>query len=256
MSVYTTEITSEVIPSDNPLHQRLLKAYLVAKPYIHGDLLELGCGEGRGVGHLATLATSYTAIDKIVPVINRLKLKYPGYTFQSGHFPPMPYADNSFDSIVSFQVIEHIQDDQLFIKEIYRILRPGGIAILSTPNILMTLTRNPWHVREYTATQLIDLAKKYFYNVEMMGIAGNEKVMEYHAQNSKSVQKITRFDVLNLQYRLPASVLKLPYEILNRFNRNKLNKASNELVASISEEDYSLKSMADDNLDLYCLLRK
>jgi len=256
MSVYTTEITSEVIPSDNPLHQRLLKAYLVAKPYVKGDLLELGCGEGRGVGHLAPLAKSYTAIDKIEPVISRLKEKYPQYIFQSGHFPPMPYPDNTYDSIVSFQVIEHIMDDELFIKEIYRILKPGGIALLSTPNILMTLTRNPWHTREYTAGQLIDLAKKYFNDVEMLGIAGNGKVMEYHDQNRKSVRKITRFDVLNLQYRLPAAVLKLPYEILNRFNRNNLIKASNELVASIGEQDYSLKSQANDNLDLFCLLRK
>ena len=49
MSVYTTEIASDQIPSDNPIHQRLLQAYYEAAPFIEGDLLELGCGEGRGV---------------------------------------------------------------------------------------------------------------------------------------------------------------------------------------------------------------
>jgi hypothetical protein len=47
--VYTTEITSEQIASDNPIHQRLFKAYVVAKEYIQGDVLEVGCGEGRGI---------------------------------------------------------------------------------------------------------------------------------------------------------------------------------------------------------------
>ena len=49
MSIYTTEITSDKILSDNPLHHRLLSAYVFAKKYISGDVLELGCGEGRGI---------------------------------------------------------------------------------------------------------------------------------------------------------------------------------------------------------------
>jgi hypothetical protein len=49
MSVYTTEIASEVIASDNPIHQRLIKAYYLSLDYIKGDVLEVGCGEGRGV---------------------------------------------------------------------------------------------------------------------------------------------------------------------------------------------------------------
>src|ERR1041384_5570387 len=47
--IFTTEITSEQITSDNPIHQRLYKAYVVAKDYVKGDVLEVGCGEGRGV---------------------------------------------------------------------------------------------------------------------------------------------------------------------------------------------------------------
>jgi hypothetical protein len=49
MATYTTEIASDKLVSDNPIHQRLLKAYIAAKPWISGKLLEVGCGEGRGV---------------------------------------------------------------------------------------------------------------------------------------------------------------------------------------------------------------
>ena len=52
MSIFTTEITSDIIPSDNPLHHRLLSAYFFAENYIMGDVMELGCGEGRGINNI------------------------------------------------------------------------------------------------------------------------------------------------------------------------------------------------------------
>lgn len=256
MSVYTTEIASDKIPSDNPIHQRLLSAYHKAKPYIKGTLLELGCGEGRGVELLAPLADSYIGIDKIKAVIDTLKEKYPDFTFMDGVFPPFPFEDNSFDSIVTFQVIEHVKDDDGFIKEIHRVLKPGGVALITTPNIKMTLSRNPWHEREYTADQLITLCRRYFSHVDMKGIAGNEKVLSYHERNRISVQRIMKFDVLDLQYKLPASLLRIPYDLLNRLNRNKLNETNDELVKSINYEDFSLNDKDDHNLDLFCLLTK
>ena len=73
--VFTTEITSESIPSDNPIHQRLLKAYVLAQDFVQGDVLEVGCGEGRGIDLLIDKSKSYTAIDKIEPVIDQLRKK-------------------------------------------------------------------------------------------------------------------------------------------------------------------------------------
>ncbi len=256
MSVYTTEIASDQIPSDNPIHQRLLQAYYEAAPFIEGDLLELGCGEGRGVEILTEKANSYLGLDKIEEVITNLKAKFPAYQFESSVFPPFKIPDNSFDTVVSFQVIEHIRKDELFLSEIQRILKPGGKAILSTPNIKMTLSRNPWHEREYTADELASLAGKYFSKVDMRGIAGNEKVLEYHERNRKSVQKIMKYDFLDLQYKLPASLLRLPYDLLNRRNRNKLQNEADDLVLSISREDYFLNEKSETNLDLFCILYK
>lgn len=257
MATYTTEIASDKLVSDNPIHQRLLKAYYLAMPFIKGDLLELGCGEGRGVELLSPLSDSYLALDKIDEVIQKLRGQYPDIDFRQAVFPPFSdLADESFDSIVSFQVIEHVKPDGEFLKEIERVLRPGGVAILTTPNIKKTLTRNPWHIREYTATELTDLAKKYFAKVEMKGVGGNEKVWAYYEENKKSVRKITRFDVFNLQYRLPAALLRVPYDMLNRMNRNKLNSANNSLVSEITHEDYLLTEKAEEALDLFLILRK
>ncbi len=257
MATYTTEIASDQIPSDNPIHQRLLQAYYLAMPYVKGQLLELGCGEGRGVELLKPLAESYLALDKIQEVIDNLKEKYPEVAFEQAVFPPFnSIKENSFDSIVSFQVIEHVKNDHGFLAEIHRVLKPGGIAVLTTPNIKKTLTRNPWHVREYTSQELTDLAKKYFEKVTMKGVGGNTKVMEYYEQNKRSVDKITRFDIFNLQYKLPAPLLRIPYDILNRMNRNKLNTSNIGLVSEITHDDYLVVDNADEALDLFLILEK
>ncbi len=257
MATYTTEIASDQLTSDNPIHQRLLKAYFAAQPYIKGDLLEVGCGEGRGVELLAPLADSYLALDKITEVIEKLSKKYDNVHFQQAVVPPFSgVASNSFDQVVSFQVIEHIRDDKFYLEEIYRVLRPGGKAIISTPNIQKTLSRNPWHIREYTPATLTALCQSIFDKTSMKGIAGNEKVMSYYERNKASVQKIMRFDILNLQYHLPAVMLRWPYEILNRMNRNKLNNTNQNLVAAITHEDYFVTDNAESALDLFVVVEK
>jgi len=255
--VFTTEIASEQITSDNPIHQRLFKAYVVAENYLQGDVLEVGCGEGRGVELMMKQAKSFTAVDKIEPVIAELRAKFPAGKFMSMNIPPLSgLADNAYDSIVSFQVIEHIEDDLLYLSEIHRVLKPGGVALFTTPNRKMSLSRNPWHVREYLPQELKALGQKVFREVEMKGITGNEKVMTYYQENKKSVDRIMRFDIFNLQYRLPAAILRIPYEILNRMNRNKLQTTDNQLVKAIHHEDYLVVDDAAEALDLLMIVRK
>lgn len=257
MSTFTTEIASDTLVSDNPIHQRLLRAYYEAEPFIYGDVLEPGCGEGRGIELLADKSGSYLALDKIQAVIDKLKPRFPQVEFRQAHFPPFSeIGDGSFDVVISFQVIEHLKDDHGFLSEIHRVLRPGGKALISTPNIKMTLTRNPWHIREYTNHELKTLAASIFSEVEMKGIAGNEKVMEYYHQNKASVAKFTRFDIFDLQYRLPASLLRIPYDVLNRINRKMLHSSNDTLVTDINHDDYFLNEESETNLDLFCIMTK
>lgn len=257
MATYTTEIASDKLISDNPIHQRLLKAYYAAQPYVHGDLMEVGCGEGRGIQLLSPLSKSYLAIDKITDVIERLSQEYKKVQFKQAVVPPFDgVPSNAFDVVVSFQVIEHIKNDRLYLEEIHRVLKNGGKALITTPNIKKTLTRNPWHIREYTAKELERLCGSIFPKVVMKGITGNEKVMMYYEENKKSVGKITRFDIFNLQYRLPATLLRIPYDILNRLNRNLLKKGNNDLVSKISYQDYLVSDKPDESLDLFCVLEK
>ncbi|MDO1446310.1 class I SAM-dependent methyltransferase [Rhodocytophaga aerolata] len=257
MAFSTTEITSSQIVSDNPVHQRLFFAYHEAGKIVHGNLLEIGCGVGRGLDVLASSCERYTGIDKNEELLKVLQRDYPQLNFIYQHIPPFTgIADNTFDYIVTFQVIEHIENDDLFIKEIYRVLKPGGKAIITTPNIKLSLTRNPWHIREYTAAGLHTLIQKYFRKVDKQGVHGNAKVMEYYSKNKKAVEKITRFDIFNLQYRLPRAILQVPYDFLNRLNRKSLMNSNDSLVNEISYEDYFLSRDVDNCLDFFYIAEK
>ncbi|MEZ5008207.1 MAG: class I SAM-dependent methyltransferase [Chitinophagales bacterium] len=255
--IHTTEIASSTIASDNPIHQRLLFAYVEAAKHVSGNLLDIGCGEGRGLDYLRDNVDSYTGIDKNPIVLDALKKQYPNDTFLQMNIPPFAgLEDNTFDTAVSFQVVEHIEDDVKYIKEIHRVLKPGGIAILSTPNIKMSLTRNPWHVREYTCKEFENLLSKQFSSVECLGVYGDDAVMQYFEENKRGVEKFTRFDIFNLQYKLPRKWLEVPYNIANRMNRKKIMDSNDSLVNGINIDSFTLDKADDTCFDLFYIARK
>lgn len=251
----TAERVSFRDPSDNVIFQRHLVAYNQAKQYIHGNVLEVGCGEGYGIEMLAPLSDQFTAIDKYETDLSFIK-DLQNVTFKQMSIPPIAYPDNHFDNAVSFQVIEHIEDDEAYVREISRVLKPGAKFVLTTPNKTMSLTRNPWHVREYLHQELEALLQRHFGKVEMKGVVGNDVVMQYYEENKASVKKIARWDVLNLQYRLPRQLLQIPYDFLNRLNRKKLLSDNDTLVSKIKVDDYALSVDTQRAFDFFCVATK
>ena len=251
--LHTAERVSRTDASDNYVFQRSILAYHYAAGLVSGDVLEIGTGMGYGIEIIAPSATSYTTIDKSCAYDASL----PDNTrFQQMEVPPISFPDESFDYVISFQVIEHIKRDKDFVKEVSRVLRKGGKFIVSTPNAPMSLTRNPWHIREYTEQQLRDLLAADFSSIEAYGVNGNEKIMQYYEQNRHSVERIMRFDILDLQHRLPRWILQIPYDVMNRLNRRRLLESNNELTRSIKMDDYSIGEISPQSFDLYYIATK
>lgn len=251
--LHTAERVSRTDASDNYVFQRSILAYHHAAGIVGGDVLEIGTGMGYGIEVIAPSAEKYTTIDKSQAYDTTLPTNV---TFQQMEVPPIGFADESFDYVISFQVIEHIKRDKEFIKEVSRILRKGGKFIVSTPNAPMSLTRNPWHIREYTESELKTLLTSDFSIVETYGVNGNEKVMQYYEQNRKNVERIMRFDILDLQHRLPRQILQIPYDVMNRLNRRRLLKQNNDLTRSIKMDDYSIGDITSQSFDLYFIATK
>ena len=239
--------------SDNFLYQRRRAVYEYIAGKVSGDVLEIGTGTGYGIERIAPRCRRFVTVDKFAAAPIPATA---GVEFRRMCVPPLDFADASFDFVITFQVIEHIADDAAFVREIARVLRPGGRLILTTPNAPMSLTRNPWHVREYTAEELRRLLAGSFSTVETLGVFGDEKVMDYYEENRRSVRRITRFDVLDLQHRLPRRLLQLPYDLLNRLNRRKLLRQNTDLTTSIRMDDYRIGPVGADCFDLFYIATK
>jgi len=257
MKLFSTEITHSTIESDNPLYQRTRKSYELIKDKVIGKVLEVGCGEGYGIDIYYNNSITLTVVDKSKTTTSTIKKKHPEIKVVQQKVPPFAsFEDHSFDTILAFQVIEHIKNDHLFLSELNRILKPGGTLYLTTPNINKTIAPNPWHFREYSFEELKKLIENYFNNLSIQGIRGNEITDTYYAENKKSVSKILSFDIFKIHKLFPPFILRYPYEILNRHNRKKVLRRNPLITQKITSKDYSLAEFSVDTLDFFCEIKK
>jgi len=89
-----------------------------------------------------------------------------------------------------------------------------------------------------------------------LGIYGNEEIDAYYEKNKMSVNRITKYDIFDLQHKLPRQLLQIPYDLLNRLNRKRLLNDNNELVKHIKWEDYTIKKAAETCYDLFAVATK
>ncbi len=120
-------------------------------------VLDLACGEGYGVDLLAAAgASEVVGIDIEADVVRAARARYgrKGLTFRVADALATGEPAASFDVVVSLETIEHVESGPALVAEIARLLRPGGVCVLSTPNRLATGQHNPYHVREYSLPEL------------------------------------------------------------------------------------------------------
>ncbi len=172
------EFTGErVVPGlvDPDLLNEHIARYRFAAAFSGGaDVLDAGCGSGYGSEQLRG-ARSVTAFDLAQDAVAYAKGRYsrPGVRFLRATCESIPFADASFDLMIAFELIEHLERWPDLIAEARRVLRPGGVLLISTPNRKYYAESraqagpNPWHVHEFECAEFEAALKQVFPHLRL-----------------------------------------------------------------------------------------
>lgn len=172
----TGERTLPDVPEENYWYRRHLAVYEWVAERCRGlDVVDMACGEGYGCDVLARHAASVTGVDANPEAFEHARARYgrPGVSFVRDLVES--YGQEA-DAVVFLQTIEHVEDDEGVLRHFKRMLRPGGTAYVSTPNVLTLAppgaekSDNPWHLREYRPEQFRRLCEAVFDGVEILGL--------------------------------------------------------------------------------------
>jgi SAM-dependent methyltransferase len=157
------------------------------------DVLEAGCGEGYGADLIADVARRVIGLDYDESAVAHVRARYPRVEMLHGNLAELPLPDAAVDVVVNFQVIEHLWDQGQFVAECFRVLRPGGALLISTPNrITFSPGRdtpiNPFHTRELNAAELTELLTTAGFAVEaMLGVFHGSRLAELDERHGGSI---------------------------------------------------------------------
>ncbi len=139
-------------------------------------VLDVACGAGFGLELLEQAGACPLGVDydgAALADMRRTSRRPEQYRLVRADATRLPFEDQAFDLVVSFETIEHVTDARALVHEIRRVLRPRGKLVLSTPNRAFgppeRHANNPFHVREFTADELHDLLSASFEQVQLFG---------------------------------------------------------------------------------------
>lgn len=168
------EFTGErIVPgkTDEALFREHEERYVFAGQYVMGaDVLDVACGSGVGTSLLQRAgARSALGLDIDRQAIAYARARYRDCAFAECDAQSLCLLDDSADVVVSFETLEHVLDQERFLRECHRVLRPGGMLVCSTPNLNVSRwgTTNPHHLRELNPRDFRDLLTNIFPSVEL-----------------------------------------------------------------------------------------
>lgn len=187
-------------PEDFVIYLLHVAAYRYAERYSQGKrVLDYGCGTGYGSAHIARIAARVEAVDVADDAVSHARTNFASENLNFSVIDPqrpLPFADDSFDTVLSFQVLEHVHDVHAYLKETRRVLAPGGTLMLVTPDRstrLLPCQRpwNRWHLHEYASTELENLMSRHFARIEMLGMGGAPEAIDIEVSRCNRIKWLT-----------------------------------------------------------------
>jgi SAM-dependent methyltransferase len=172
----TGERTLPDVPEENYWFQRHLVVYRWIAARTSGSrIVDMACGEGYGSDMLAGRAASVVGVDANPEAHEHARLRYVRPNLRFARDLVENFSEPC-DAVVFLQTIEHVEDAGAILEHFKSMLDPGGVAYVSTPNLLTLAppgaekSDNPWHVHEYRAEEFRGLCQAHFDRVELVGL--------------------------------------------------------------------------------------
>lgn len=208
--------------------------YYLAQRLLNSEdvVLDAACGLGYGAEIIAKKAGYVVALDKDNKTIEMCKDKYghiPNLEFKIANIEDIPYKNNSFDTVVGIECIEHIDYPEQFLQEANRVLKPKGKLMISTPYGNNTLFPDgkpfsQFHLREYTFAEMMQLLDNAGFDfVDNFGqyiLFGS--LMKLTSSHIKPTSNIEGGKVQTFLERIPfiATIFSRHYKFIRRTSKN------------------------------------
>jgi len=148
--------------------------YLLARGFCVGrDVLDIASGEGYGAALLAQVARNVVGLDIDTATMQAATTEFAGdcLRYLTADARYLPFADASFDIVTCFEALEHFDEQARFLAEVSRVLRPGGMLLISTPDREVYAThreaKNAFHVQELSHAEFRALLASYFVHIAL-----------------------------------------------------------------------------------------
>ena len=247
----TGERVSTTAGAFNPTFQRHRAAYRAAAAVIGpGRVLDLGCGTGHSIGELAPRESVGVDLDAA-------SLAGQPRETVVADLRSTPFPDAAFPSVVCVHAIEHVPDPDRVAAEAARVLEPGGVAVIVTPNRL-TFARadeivDPYHEVEMDPDEMRAAVEGSFGQVEILGLFGSERYAQFVAREARTLDRLLALDRMRLRRRVPNRVLRVMYDVALRAAR--LRRAD-PVAAAITVDDFHVgRDGLDACLDVIAVCR-
>jgi 2-polyprenyl-3-methyl-5-hydroxy-6-metoxy-1,4-benzoquinol methylase len=174
----TGERTLPDVPAENYWYRRHLAVYeWIGARVIGKRVIDLACGEGYGSEVLSRSAATVLGVDANPEAHDHARLRYRRQNLRFERGLVETHGDaGAYDAVVFLQTIEHVQDPVAVLQHFRSLLSPGGVAYVTTPNVLTLAppgaekSSNPWHIKEYRAHEFEAVCRGVFGKVQILGL--------------------------------------------------------------------------------------
>lgn len=192
---------------DRQLH---LSRYQFARELFdpHWQCLDAACGSGYGASFLADKVRSVDGVDVDPSAIDfaRTTYKQSNLTYHCADLQStLPFSNETFDAITSFETLEHVSDQTKMTSEFHRVLKPGGILVISTPDRRASERiglDNHFHVAELSKREFVELLSRSFTVEQLFGHGDGKPVATHWRAIHQFLKLATRFTSTKVRSRV------------------------------------------------------